>query len=244
MSTFSKQLLPISEAAQYLGVNATTLRRWHENGSFKATFVSPGGHRYYSISDLERRTKGIYRTAQEWVRATNPLAPPEDFYCSTSDRFKTRNEKMAILMETLPHLKERGPLIASVAGEIGNNSFDHNLGNWPDVVGAFFGYDLGKRVVVLADRGLGVLTTLKQIKPALQTDAEALKVAFTEYVTGRAPQHRGNGLKYVLDAIRAAEAGLIFQSGNAVLTVRKGDKAFNITQSDEPIHGCLSLIEF
>ena len=34
------------------------------------------------------------------------------------------------------------PLIVAVAGEIGNNSFDHNLGKWPDSPGVFFGFDV------------------------------------------------------------------------------------------------------
>ncbi len=82
-------------------------------------------------------------------------------------------------------------LLVSVAGEIGNNSFDHNLGLWPDTPGVFFGYDLNKKQIVLADRGVGVLKTLKRVRPGLARDADALEVAFTEVISGRAPERQG-----------------------------------------------------
>ena len=54
-----------------------------------------------------------------------------------------------------------------------------------------------KRYIVLADRGLGILETLKQVRPTLKTHIEAVNVAFTEILSGRAPEKRGNGLKFV-----------------------------------------------
>ena len=212
MNSSPPKLLSISDAASYLGVTQATLRRWDGDGSFRATFHSPGGHRYYSLSDLEKKTKGIFRLAQEWVSSTDPSVPVSDFYCSTSDRFKTRHESMAHELTADEVLPGTGSLISSAAGEIGNNSFDHNLGNWPDTAGTFFAYDLGKRRIVLADRGQGVLRTLRRIRPGLKNDAEALQAAFTEFITGRAPEHRGNGLKYVVQAIVQATAHLFFQS--------------------------------
>ena len=176
----TKNLKTIKEAARYLGISEATLRRWHNSGTFKATFVSPGRHRYYSLADLDIKTKGIFRVGQEWVSAEDSYLPESEFYCSTSDRFKTRHEKMTHEIDANPVLKEIASLISSAAGEIGNNSFDHNLGNWPDEVGVFFAYNLGKRVIVLADRGVGILSTLSRVKPDLKTDQEALNVAFTD----------------------------------------------------------------
>jgi excisionase family DNA binding protein len=244
MDRFAKNLVSIKEAASYLGISETTLRRWHNDGTFKATFVSPGGHRYYSMSDLGRKTKGIFRIAQEWVSIGQSGLPAYDFYCSTSDRFKTRHERMAHEIDAHPLWQKFGSLISSAAGEIGNNSFDHNLGNWPDVPGTFFAHDLGKRIIVLADRGVGVLATLRLIRPKLKTDEEALYVAFTEIITSRASEHRGNGLKYVKDALMQAGADLTFQSGDSVLEIRKGESEFKIKKADASIRGSLSLIEF
>ncbi|MFH1078126.1 MAG: helix-turn-helix domain-containing protein [Patescibacteria group bacterium] len=244
MNRFAKNLVSIKEAAEYIGVSEATLRRWHNDGTFKATFVTPGGHRKYSLSDLGRKTKGIFRVALEWVRDEQPHAPEDDFYCSTSDRFKTRLDRMAHEMDVIPSLQHTASFISSAAGEIGNNSFDHNLGIWPDIRGTYFAYDLGKRVVVLADRGVGVLATLRRIRPSLKTDEEALRVAFTEILTGRAPEHRGNGLKYVKDALTKSGADLSFQSGDSVLEIRKGTSGFNMKKADVPIRGSLALIEY
>ena len=244
MDNLNKNPLSIRDAAQYLGVSPMTLRRWHNHGTFKATFVSPGGHRYYSLADLNKKTKGIFRLAQEWAGAESSFLPEPDFYCSTSDRFKTRHERMAHEIDTHPSWEKFGSLLSSAAGEIGNNSFDHNLGNWPDVPGAFFSYDLGKRIIVLADRGVGVLATLRLIRPKLKTDEEALRVAFTEIITSRASEHRGNGLKYVRDALMQAGADLTFQSGDSILEIRKGVLEFKIKKANIPIRGSLSLIEF
>jgi len=240
----NKNLKTIKEAARYLGISETTLRRWDKGGSFKATFVSPGGHRYYSVADLDKKTKGIFRIAQEWASGKDPCVPEDDFYCSTSDRFKTRHERMAHEIDANPVLKEIASLISSAAGEIGNNSYDHNLGNWPDVVGTFFAYNLGKHVVVLADRGVGIFATLSRVKPSLKTDEEALNVAFTEFITGRMPEHRGNGLKYVRDAIMSSGAYLSFQSGDSVLEIKKGEPDFTIKKAEVPICGTLALIEY
>lgn len=236
--------LSISEAAEYLGISEQTLRRWDKDGSFKASFVSPGGHRYYSIADLEKRTKGLFQIAKEWAALIKPYSPQEEFYCPTSDIFKARLERMARELEKNSKLKEIGPLVTSIAGEIGNNSFDHNIGNWPDLPGAFFAYDLGKRIVTLADRGRGVLTTLRNIKPALRDDGEALRVAFTEILTGRAPEHRGNGLKYVRSVIEKYGFNLRFQSGASGLEIKKEKRRLKIGPLEARIQGCLALLEF
>lgn len=244
MTGFTKNQLTISEAAKYLGISIATLRRWHKNGSFPASFVTPGGHRYYSISDLNKKTKGILRVAQEWVHLDQPSPPENDFYCATNDVFKMRFERMVREIDANPVFDKIASLISSAAGEMGNNSYDHNIGNWPDVPGVFFAYDLGKRLIVLADRGQGVLKTLQRVRPALQTDEEALNVAFTEILTSRENEHRGNGLKYTRDALTLADASLNFQSGDAVVRIQKGIMKFKTEKTIDSIHGCLSVIEF
>jgi len=49
-------LISISEASQILGVNEATLRQWTDEGKLSA-FVTPGGHRRYSKSDLKKLTR-------------------------------------------------------------------------------------------------------------------------------------------------------------------------------------------
>lgn len=54
-------LISISEASQILGVNEATLRQWTDEGKLDA-FVTPGGHRRYSKSDLKKFTKSCHKT--------------------------------------------------------------------------------------------------------------------------------------------------------------------------------------
>jgi excisionase family DNA binding protein len=54
-------LISISEASQLLGVNEATLRQWTDEGKL-AAFVTPGGHRRYSRSDLKKFTKPCHKT--------------------------------------------------------------------------------------------------------------------------------------------------------------------------------------
>jgi len=49
-------LISISEASQILGVNEATLRQWTDEGKLSA-FVTPGGHRRYSKSDLKKLSR-------------------------------------------------------------------------------------------------------------------------------------------------------------------------------------------
>jgi len=134
-------------------------------------------------------------------------------------------------------------LISLVTGEIGDNSYAHNLGNWPDILGIFFAYDLNKRVIVLADRGRGILETLKSVRPELLSHKDATKVAFTEIISGRFPERRGNGLKSVVQNILAGDARLTFRTGNAELNLKKGDQELNITEC-EAFHGCFAVLKF
>jgi excisionase family DNA binding protein len=48
-------LISIHEASQMLGVNEATLRQWTDEAKLKA-FVTPGGHRRYSRSELKKFT--------------------------------------------------------------------------------------------------------------------------------------------------------------------------------------------
>lgn len=47
-----KQFVKTGEAARILGTNPQVLRKWGERGVFPPAYTSPGGSRYYRISDL------------------------------------------------------------------------------------------------------------------------------------------------------------------------------------------------
>lgn len=185
--------LSINQAAKILGVSIQTLRRWDAGGKLKPT-KTPGGQRRYLIDDLKKLSSNkIFQIAQSWAVNKDPDALSEDYYQNRAV-FETRLLELSKLFGSSDKFAS---LIISTVGEIGNNSFDHNLGNWPDIPGIFFGFDLNAGIIVLADRGQGVLTTLQRVKPELYLHTDALETAFTEVITGRAPEKRGNGLKFV-----------------------------------------------
>lgn len=47
-----KKLLKIREAAEMLGVNLETLRRWDRDGTFKAVRIGKRGHRMYDEAEI------------------------------------------------------------------------------------------------------------------------------------------------------------------------------------------------
>lgn len=141
--------------------------------------------------------------ALAWVTAPTGLNPQNDLYCTTRDVGQARVEKLVSeLIRQGWHEGEAG-LLAAVVGELVGNCFDHNLGKWRDVPGCWLEtiVDSNTFRAVVADRGQGVLTTLRQVLPDLQDDTQALVVAFTKNITGRAPEQRGNGLKFVLRSL-------------------------------------------
>lgn len=237
--------LKINEAANYLGVSIDTLRRWDDKGKLKSLRVSSGDHRYYSLTQLDEfLTSSCVSLATKWVRNSIGEKPGDIFYCSDSSVFQGRLYKLRKALSDNKEIESFFSLLISVVGEIGDNSFGHNLGNWPDIIGIFFAYDIKKKIIVLADRGQGIFKTLKRVKPELSNDAEALEVAFTEILSGRAPESRGNGLKYVRSVIGKNPISLFFQSGEAELSLNQNNLLLKIKKAKKPIHGCFAIIKF
>ena len=244
----NNKLIKINEAAKMLNVSIQTLRRWDQSGRLKSTRVNPTGYRFYKLADIQLITKNIFSLAEEWVLKPNAIEPDSQFFCLDGSTFQTRLKHLEIDLQKIPELKNDFSFISSMVGEIGNNSFDHNLGSWPNIRGIFFAYDLNKRQIALADRGQGVLTTLKRARPTLMNDSEALLTAFTEKISGRAPENRGNGLKYVKKVIVDIKKDIIlklyFQSGNAFIILDNKTTNLTVKQADSSFRGCLALINF
>ena len=236
--------ITINEAAKLLNVSIDTLRRWDKNGKLRATRQQKNGYRYYPRETIELYLKNIFAIAKNWVTSL-PTLPLPEYYCPDSLMFKTRLSRLEKDLARIDEVKNIFPLITAIVGEIGNNSYDHNLGNWPDIMGIFFAYDINKKQIVLADRGQGLLKTLKKVKPNLSNDEEALKVAFTEIISSRKPEARGNGLKFVRQVVSDNSSFSVeFYSGSAKLFIKQGSKNLNIQNSDINYSGCISLIKF
>lgn len=237
-----EKLLTIREAAEILGVSLDTLRRWDKNGKLVAIKKDGGTHRYYREKDLEIFSSDLMGFAYAWIRDGAEF--PATFYCATSSIFNARLTKMEHLLMRKPGFEKLYSLIVLVAGEIGDNSFAHNLGKWPDTPGIFFGYDLNRRNIVLADRGLGILETLRYVRSELKNHVEAVNVAFTEFVSGRAPEKRGNGLKLVREVVAGNPLDLFYTSGDAEVRMKGADKKFRVTRGQDILRGCLAKIDF
>lgn len=238
-------LLSIKGAAEFLGLSVDTLRRWDKSGKLMAIRAGgKGTHRFYRKFELELFLKDPFALARSWAFSKNPYTPEEEFYCPNSSIFQGRLTKLETLLQRTKDFERDFSLITSIVGEIGNNSFDHNLGNWPDINGIFFAYDLNKRMVVLADRGLGILQTLKRVRKSLIDDKAALEVAFTEVITGRAPEDRGNGLKYVRKVVEKSSISLFFQTGDAQLEQKPHSYEIHLRKSEDNFHGCIAFIRF
>ena len=237
------KLLSVGEVSKLLGVSIDTLRRWDLAGRLPSIRSGPRGHRFYRQSDIDQYVQEVDIVARNWAEAPHPLKPSEDIYCETRDMFQARLETF---QSKLGHIApvEIVSLITAVAGEIGNNSFDHNLGNWPDISGILFSYAIRNRKVVLADRGQGILTTLRRVRTDLTNSSEAMKVAFTETISGRYPETRGNGLKFVKSIIIKNPFSLYFQTGNAELHLKQGDSDLMIQEAKTSISGCFAIISF
>lgn len=180
--------------------------------------------------------------AFDWLgmeNGENFLLPEE--HCSTRDVFQARLDHMRLEMKRIESLERIFPLLSAIIGEIGNNAFDHNLGNWKDEKGIYFAYDLNERFVIIADRGRGMLATLKPVKPEIKTENEAIRVGFTEIISGRAPESRGNGLKFVEAVVRDHGLKVYFYSGNGMYEINNGIHEGNDRKS---LHGVLAILSF
>lgn len=106
----------------------------------------------------------LEKLGYDWVTVNaDSIDTASVYYCQNRDIFQTKLDKMMNDLLKIKSIDEEGVyLVSAMAGEIGNNSFDHNLGKWPDTTGVFFGYETagGKLKIVLADRGQGVLRSL------------------------------------------------------------------------------------
>jgi hypothetical protein len=120
----------------------------------------------------------------------NGFEKDKDHFSITRDVFTARLE--SFIIGTKKYLE------AAIIGEIGNNTFDHNfIFENMDQKGVYCNFYFYEKYVVLSDYGRGIRGSLSQVIPNIQTDLEALEIAFTKNISGRSPEQRGNGLKFV-----------------------------------------------
>ena len=159
----------------------------------------------------------------------------EEYFSRTRDIFTARLQSYIIKTEKY--------LEAAIIGEIGNNTFDHNFGFFSSYpMGAYCNYKYLQKYTILADYGKGIKQSLQSVLPTIESDREAVEIAFTKRVSGRSPEQRGNGLKFVSQAIQQNNWHLYFQSGSGACSIDKNSILFS--ENTPSIKGCLAIIDF
>jgi hypothetical protein len=179
----------------------------------------------------------IAKTIVEAVTAESVKGFNEADVCfsKTRDAFTARIQ--SYIMETKKYLE------AAVIGEIGNNTFDHNFifeENFP--WGVYCNLSYKGKYIVLADYGMGVRRSLISVLPSIGSDLEAVETAFTKRISGRSPEQRGNGLKFVSETIRQNGWHLYFQSGSGSCSMDRHGMTF--FEKTPIITGCLAILDF
>ena len=172
----------------------------------------------------------------------NVIKEKQNFFCGDTEHFsQTRDVFSARLQSFIIQRKEY--LEAAVIGEIGNNTFDHNFVfdiNYPK--GVYCNFCCNNKFVVISDYGRGIRDSLLPVVHLISGDMEAVEIAFTRHISGRSPEQRGNGLKFVSETVRQKHWHLFFQSGNGTCSIDKNNILFN--ESNVSLPGCLAVISF
>jgi hypothetical protein len=183
-----------------------------------------------------------------WLKAQSSKNIPQEKMCETRDVFVARLSAFKAFLKKGLNSDEL-PLLISVVGEVGNNSFDHNLGKWVDQPGCWLETQVtGAKIwVCIADRGQGVYNSLKRVDPNIKDDQAALKTAFEKFISGRAPEQRGNGLKFVKKIISNAPGlGLACASGKGQIYFgAQGENCLNLlNKSLSKVNGTITLLNW
>jgi hypothetical protein len=133
-------------------------------------------------------------------------------------------------------------LVTSSLGEIGNNCFDHNLGFWQSEAGCLFIRE--KTFCIICDRGRGIKQSLSSVYTLTEEDTNYVNIAFSKVITGRAPEKRGNGLKFAKKNILSCGLGLLCLSEEAPFLIGKklDAGALELRNSNRKNNGVLNYI--
>jgi hypothetical protein len=95
---------------------------------------------------------------------------------------------------------------------------------------------------VLADYGRGVRQSLLSVLPSIGSDIEAIEIAFTKRISGRFPEQRGNGLKFVSETIQQNNWNMYLQSGSGCCII--DGSGIRFLEKTTSLTGCLAIIDF
>ena len=156
-----------------------------------------------------------------------------EFFSKTRDVFDNR-------LASYAHSTENW-LFSAVIGEIGANTFDHNFSFYSDSPrGVYCDFYSDDNYVYICDFGQGLTASLAHTIQSISDDLTAIEIAFTQHVSGRAPEMRGNGLKFVISSVMSNGWHLFFQSGTA--TCNASGEGYMFSISDYRYDGCLCIL--
>jgi DNA-binding HxlR family transcriptional regulator len=238
-----KGQVPAKEIINFVGFSAPAvfrqLKKLQEKKMIQKTGFPPRVFYHLPMTDMERQIHQVVK----WVCDEEMnIIDSQNFYCPTRDVFQSKNEHILKILLDNNIDESLSYLLVAAVGEVGNNSFDHNFGNWPNIPGVYFKVDIEKRLIILADRGQGVFATLRKVRSEIQNDEEALRVAFTDIVSGRSPEQRGNGLKFVKKVFLENNLKLQFYSGKGLGIIENRNILFKTVEKN--ILGTITIIEF
>jgi hypothetical protein len=147
----------------------------------------------YNFAVTQLRPDAIQQILKAYLWATDASGRLDEKspIAGTRDIFRARLDRLYREIMKANSSESDGALLTAVVGEIGNNWW-----------------------ILLADRGQGILSSLGRVDPSIQTDQAALEAAFSRILSGRYPEKRGNGLKFVKQIINGdSKRGLLFLSG-------------------------------
>lgn len=131
-------------------------------------------------------------------------------------------------------------LWGAVIGEIGFNTYDHNI-VFSGAKGLYCNFEYKENGILLLDFGCGIKSSLSKIRKDIESDKDALRIGFTEVVSGRFPERRGNGLKFALTTVVQNGWNMYFHSGSAYCLVDKDGYIFGDSQYNHC--GCFCILE-
>lgn len=160
----------------------------------------------------------------------------EIMHCLYRDEFNARLGRFISMFKTFGLNESDAQRATALVGELGNNVFDHNLGNWPTnisgcIIAAQHYPSIRTIEIAVGDPGVGFYGSLKAAFPEIKNDIEAIKLGL-DGNTGRVGEKRGNGLKLIQQWTLQNFAGkVMIHSGNGLVIVdNTGMKEYTVNR--------------
>lgn len=158
------------------------------------------------------------------IEEREDLNVQEITHCRYVDEFNARLGRFERMFRNFGLNDQDAKRALVIFGELGNNVFDHNLGNWPtNFSGSIViaqNYPSFKRIeCAIGDAGVGFLGSLRAAFPELKDDIAAIQKGLKGY-TGRIGEDRGNGLQTIQNwTIKDFHGILNIHSGGGLVQV-------------------------